>query len=59
MVYLALCQFSRRPKLADLAPEVQEDILVLFGTYKQARLNADQMLHSLGNPEIIVERVGT
>ncbi|BAZ21047.1 hypothetical protein NIES4073_19250 [Kalymmatonema gypsitolerans NIES-4073] len=56
MVYLALCQFSRRPKLADLAPEVQEDILVLFGTYKQAWLNADQMLHSLGNPEIIVER---
>jgi DNA phosphorothioation-associated putative methyltransferase len=56
MVYLALCQFSRRPKLAELAPSAQEDILALFGTYKQAWLNADQMLHSLGNPEILVER---
>ncbi|MDZ8241401.1 MAG: DNA phosphorothioation-associated putative methyltransferase [Nostoc sp. ChiQUE01a] len=56
MVYLALCQFSRRPKLGELAPSAQEDILALFGTYKQAWLNAEQMLHSLGNPEIIVER---
>ncbi|AFZ26950.1 DNA phosphorothioation-associated putative methyltransferase [Cylindrospermum stagnale PCC 7417] len=56
MVYLALCQFSRRPKLATLAPEAQDDILGLFGTYKQAWLNAEQMLHSLGNTEIIVER---
>ncbi|WP_410477637.1 DNA phosphorothioation-associated putative methyltransferase [Nostoc sphaeroides] len=56
LVYLALCQFSRRPKLGELAPSAQEDILALFGTYKQAWLNADQMLHSLGNSEIIVER---
>lgn len=55
MVYLALCQFSRRPKLGELAPEAQEDILALFGTYKQAWLNADQMLRSLGNLENIVE----
>ncbi|MEA5574553.1 hypothetical protein [Calothrix sp. UHCC 0171] len=33
MLYFALCQFSRRPKLADLAPTVQEDIKALFGTY--------------------------
>ncbi|MBW4566306.1 MAG: DNA phosphorothioation-associated putative methyltransferase [Mojavia pulchra JT2-VF2] len=56
MVYLALCQFSRRPKLGELALEAQEDILALFGTYKQAWANADQMLHSLGNSEIIAER---
>lgn len=56
MVYLALCQFSRRPKLSNLVREAQEDILGLFGSYKQAWLNADQMLHSLGNTEIIVER---
>ncbi len=56
MVYLALCQFSSRPKLGELALEAQEDILALFGTYKQAWINADQMLRSLGNSEIIVER---
>jgi DNA phosphorothioation-associated putative methyltransferase len=55
MVYLALCQFSRRPKLSTLAKTVQEDIIALFGTYKQAWLDADQMLHSLGNTELIVE----
>jgi len=36
LVYLALGQFSSRPKLGDLAPVVQEDIKALFGTYKQA-----------------------
>jgi DNA phosphorothioation-associated putative methyltransferase len=55
MVYLALSQFSRRPKLADLTPQVQEDLLTLFGSYKQAWVNADQMLHSLGNSELILE----
>lgn len=56
LVYLALCQFSRRPKLGDLSPEVQEDIKALFGTYKQAGAIADQMLFSLGAPEIIINR---
>ena len=56
LVYLALCQFSRRPKLGDLAPVVQEDIKALFGTYKQACLVADQMLFSLGEPDIIANR---
>ena len=55
-VYLALSQFSHRPKLGELAPVVQEDILALFGTYKQAAAIADQMLFSLGNPDIIVSR---
>jgi hypothetical protein len=39
-----LNQFSRRPKLGDLAYVVQEDIKALFGTYKQACVIADQML---------------
>ncbi len=56
MVYLALCQFSRRPKLSKLAPEVKEDILSLFGSFKQAWFNADEMLHSLGNLEAIAVR---
>lgn len=55
MVYLALSQFSRRPKLGDLAPEVQEDIKALFGSYKQACSQADQMLFSIGNLDTIAE----
>ncbi len=55
LVYIALSQFSRRPKLNDLAPEVQEDILALFSSYKQACQLADEMLFSLGDPEVIAE----
>lgn len=55
MVYLALCEFTRRPKFAEFAPEIREDILGLFGTYKQALLEADEMLHSLGNSQVIRE----
>ena len=54
LVYRALCQFSHRPKLG-LATE-QEDIKALFGTYKQADAIAEQMLFSLGNPDIIINR---
>lgn len=53
LVYLALSQFSRRPKLGDLAPIVQEDIKALFGTYKQACAIADRMLFSLSDPDTI------
>jgi len=56
MVYLALCNFSRRPKLAQLAPAAQEDIIGLYSSYKQACLDADQMLRSLGNTELIIKR---
>ncbi|MEA5617931.1 DNA phosphorothioation-associated putative methyltransferase [Cronbergia sp. UHCC 0137] len=56
MVYLALCQFSRRPRLGQLAPEMQEDIVGLYRSYKQACLDADQMLRSLGNTELIIKR---
>lgn len=56
LVYLALCQFSHRPKLGQLAPAVQEDILSLYSSYKQACLDADQMLRSLGNTELIIKR---
>jgi DNA phosphorothioation-associated putative methyltransferase len=55
LAYLALSKFSRRPRLANLALDVQEDIKSLFGTYKQACLDADDMLFSLGDPEVIVE----
>jgi DNA phosphorothioation-associated putative methyltransferase len=56
LVYLALCQFSHRPKLGQLPPAVQEDILGLYNSYKQACLDADQMLRSLANTELIIKR---
>jgi DNA phosphorothioation-associated putative methyltransferase len=56
MVYLALSKFNHPPKLAELAPEVQEDIKGLFGSYKQAWTKAEEMLYSLGKRENIIER---
>ena len=56
MVYIALSQFGRRPRLGKLAPQVQEDIKGLFGTYREACELADDMLFSLGDPELIAER---
>ncbi len=55
LVYLALSKFNRRPKLADLKPQVQEDIKALFGSYKQAILSADEMLFSIGNLNVIAQ----
>jgi DNA phosphorothioation-associated putative methyltransferase len=56
MVYLALCNFSRRTKLGQLAPTVQEDIVGLYSSYKEACVDADQMLRSWGNTELIIKR---
>jgi DNA phosphorothioation-associated putative methyltransferase len=53
LVYFALSKFSHRPKLADLKPQVQEDIKALFGSYKQLLLSADEMLFGVGNLAII------
>lgn len=55
MVYLALTQFSRRPRLRDLTPTTQQDIKILFGSYQQACTSADLMLMSVGNLEIMGE----
>ncbi len=55
LVYFALSKFSRRPKVADLKPQIQEDIKALFGSYKQAILSADEMLFSIGNLDIIAQ----
>lgn len=55
MVYLALANFERIPKLRDLAPSVQMDIKVLFGSYKQACLEAEEMLYSVGDLESIAQ----
>jgi DNA phosphorothioation-associated putative methyltransferase len=55
LVYFALSKFSHRPKLADLKPQIQEDIKALFGSYKQAILSADEMLFRVGNLDIIAQ----
>lgn len=47
--YLALSKFGHRPKISNLVSEVQNDIKALFGTYKQACIEADEMLFSLGD----------
>lgn len=56
LVYLALSHFSRRPKLREFTPLVQNDIKSLFGGYQQACAAADLMLLSLGNLEIVSAR---
>ncbi len=53
LVYFALSKFSHRPKLAELKPQIQEDIKALFGSYKQLLLSADEMLFGVGNLAII------
>ncbi|KKD39959.1 DNA phosphorothioation-associated methyltransferase [Limnoraphis robusta CS-951] len=55
LVYLALSQFSRRPKISQLSEVVQNDIKGLFGSYKKACILADLMLYSMGNPDVIAD----
>ena len=49
MVYLALTKFGHRPRIGQLAIEVQNDIKILFGSYRQACEQADEMLFGLGD----------
>ncbi|HEY9667491.1 MAG TPA: DNA phosphorothioation-associated putative methyltransferase [Coleofasciculaceae cyanobacterium] len=53
LVYLALTQFSRRPKFSHLDSFVQNDIKALFGNYKQACAAADLMLISVGDMRLV------
>ncbi|MGK7938664.1 MAG: DNA phosphorothioation-associated putative methyltransferase [Crocosphaera sp.] len=55
LLYLALSQFDRRPKMRELAPEVKQDIKALFGSYNSACIMADAMLYQVGNLEIIAQ----
>ena len=49
LVYLALANFGKRPKLSDLSRKVQNDVRAFFGTYKAACDEADQLLFRAGN----------
>ncbi|MGB3402413.1 MAG: DNA phosphorothioation-associated putative methyltransferase [Microcoleaceae cyanobacterium] len=55
LVYLALTQFSSRPKLSQLESIIQHDIKGLFGSYKAACVLADQMLFSIGDLQKIAQ----
>jgi len=55
LLYLALQEFSDYPKLKEIAPVVQRDIRGIFGSYKKAREEAEEMLFSLGDLSIIAE----
>ena len=55
LLYLALSQFDRRPKMRELSPEVKQDIKSLFGSYNSACVLADAMLYQVGKLEIIAE----
>ncbi len=53
LVYLALAAFGGRPKFSDLPNDLQLDVRGLFGTYKKAIAEADQLLFGAGNSEAI------
>lgn len=48
-VYLALTAFSGRPKWSALPPDLQRDIRQLFGNYKEANEQADDLLFAVGD----------
>ncbi len=54
-LYLALAKLNQTPKLREFAPRVKEDFKSLFGSYRQATFEAEDMLFSLGDPEVIAE----
>ena len=49
IVYLALAAFGKRPRLGQLATELQQDIRAFFGSYKSASAEADELLYRTGN----------
>ncbi|MDX2105608.1 MAG: DNA phosphorothioation-associated putative methyltransferase [Candidatus Melainabacteria bacterium] len=54
-LYIALSKFGKRPRIGQLPHEIQNDIKALFGTYKAACDQADEMLFSLGQPGIFAK----
>ncbi len=53
LVYLALSQFDGRPSFGRLTLGLQRDVKALFGTYKKACAQADELLFSLGQPGVV------
>ncbi len=53
LVYLALANFGGRPRFSQLAPELQFDVKDLFGSYKAAVGEADELLFAAGNSSVV------
>jgi len=49
LVYCALSAFGGRPKLSDMPADLQADAKDLFGSYKAARSEADDLLYSIAD----------
>jgi DNA phosphorothioation-associated putative methyltransferase len=53
LVYCALANFTKRPRFGQLPISVQHDLKAFFGNYKTACSIADDLLFSLGQPDVI------
>ena len=53
LVYLALARFKERPRVSLLPLSVQRDIKSFLGSYRNAIQQADQLLFSAGDPNVI------
>ena len=54
-IYLALSQFEGRPPFGKMPLALQRDVKAFFGNYKQACIEADTLLYSLGQPATVEE----
>lgn len=48
-VHLGLERFGRRPRMSELSTALQNDVRALFGSYKRACEEADELLFSVGD----------
>lgn len=53
LVYLALAQFDGRTSFGHQPLSLQRDVKALFGTYRRACSEADELLFSLGRPGVV------
>ena len=53
MVYLALAQFDERVRFGRLPRSLQRDVRAFFGAYKRGCAAADELLFSLGTPDVV------
>lgn len=53
LVYLALARFQRRPPFGSLSRDLQLDVRAFFRSYERASILADQILLSVGKPDLI------
>jgi SAM-dependent methyltransferase len=58
LVYLALAAFGGRPKFSDLPEDFQYDAKDLFGSYREAQTQADDLLFASGNLDIVRQACG-